>query len=156
METGVGELTILYGCIYGAQGGSSQGRAWTDLFLRNKEAIDALPLQTETRPLAPHMFTVPLDWGSETFWKRQPIHFAASFNNFDFDGEWPLWLDRFEGLLRRMFWWEAHLHVHSEMCGRRHYAWKMTAGDFDADPPAPVTAWTLSGNPRDFYQGTGE
>jgi hypothetical protein len=150
----MGEVTVLHGCIYGAQGSSAGTAHWTGLFRRNLAAIAELPLPGEGLPLTASMFTVPMDWGSRTFWRHQPIHFAGSFNNVDFDGDWPEWVDRFEALLRRMFWLKAHLHVDSELLGERHYVWRMTSGDPYADPPTPVTAWDSSGNARDFYAPT--
>jgi hypothetical protein len=144
------EQCTIYGCIEGAW------RPNDDVFyFKNKEVIDALPEQDEWPPLNRGMFGVPMPISSEYpgFYRVQVIHFGTSINHFDLD--WAEWLEKFENLLRQMYWFRAHVHIdlQSAARGRHEYLWEVTgeaAQRFYLETPLPVNEWTFTGGPRIF------
>ncbi len=63
---------------------------------------------------------------------------------------WDQWLDKFEALLRTMYWFDAHVHLQTEMWGTYQYVWKsITPVPLQEGTAAmPVQQWTLTGGPR--------
>jgi hypothetical protein len=146
------EEATLYGCIIGTHGTTAD---WYGLYPLNKAAIDALPEEDDWPPLVRSLFAVPMDYErpGTAFYRSQMIHFGASFNHFS--EFWHLWLAKFEALLRRLYWWEAYLHLDMEIHGRFEYRWRVVPGSipFFLDPPQPTTEWMFEGGPRDFRTG---
>ena len=146
------ELMTLYGCIKGAFGSRQD---FYGLYKKNKVIIDNLPETDDLPPLTRNIFTVPLDYstpeGKPGFYRVQMIHFGASFNNLS--NLWNQWLEKFERLLKRLYWYEANIHLDVELYGSYHYIWKVNTEEiqrFYEKPPIPVGKWTFSGGPRSF------
>jgi hypothetical protein len=142
------ELCVVYGCIHGAHGSTS---TWYDLYSRNAEAIARLPTEDVSPELTRSLFAVPEEPLGPGFFRRQIIHFGASYNHLA--EEWHQWLDKFEALLRELYWFEAHVHADLGLHGRYHYRWTLPDGNevpFYADPPATVATWSFEGGPRSF------
>lgn len=146
------ELTTLYGSIEGAFGSTDD---WHGLYSKNKEAIDSLPETDDWPPLTRNIFTVPKEPTNANknpgFYRIQMIHFAASFNNFG--DVWDTWLDKFENLLKQLYWHKSHLHLSIETYGRYDYHWEVRTEDihkFYLKPPVSVAKWDFSGGPRNF------
>ena len=57
-------------------------------------------------------------------YRNRPIHFAASLKEVD----WAVrdWLDKFEGLLRRLYWQNAAVHLHTAYLGQHQFTWRPT------------------------------
>jgi hypothetical protein len=143
----VSEEATVYGCIMGMHGSTAN---WYGLYPLNRAVIEGLPEGDDYPPLTRSLFTVPMDYGKPGggFYRRQIIHFGASFNHLsDF---WHIWLTKFEALLRRLYWVEAHLHLDIELYGQHAYAWRALSTPFFLDPPALTTEWHFQGGPRDF------
>ncbi len=143
------EEAILYGCIEGAWN-------WRDftLYIKNEEAIHALPELDQWPPLNRSMFGVPMKQvGSEAaFYRTQVIPFGTSMKNFDVDIDWAPWQEKFEKLLRQMYWYKAHLHLYTEVQGEYECLWQVHdreifQGFFLEDPP-PVSKWSFKENRR--------
>lgn len=142
------EQTVLYGCIHGAFGTRSN---FNSIYQLNYQAVQLLPNQDEWPPLVQSMFSVPTSYVETGFYRIQPIHFGASFNHFSDD--WPIWLEKFENLLTKMYWLKVNLHLEVELVGKFHYRWKIKIEQIDRlhqDPPLPISDWTFKGGPRDF------
>lgn len=145
------EESRVYGCIVGVPGSSTD---WYGLYPRNLAAVEALPTDDEYPPLTSGIFAVPMDYAcpGAAFYREQVIHFGASFNHLS--ESWHLWLTKFEGLLRRLYWSEARLHLSMELHGDHEFRWSAACGAGPApwlrSPPETTTRWVFCGGPRDF------
>lgn len=127
---------------------------------RNAEVIAALPADDPRPSLARGMFAVP-SWTGGIF-LNQVIPLGASFDDDMMSRDWwDTWLEKFESLLRRLYWDSVVLHMESTLDGHRMFQWlptKRAAGLTWADEPQPVNEWnrtdqTLFGD-RPTEQGT--
>ncbi len=141
------EITI-YGAIFGSPG-PVDSFYW--LYVKNREALGYLPARDSWPPLERTFCTIPMNAGKPGFHRTQMIHFGLSFKNFE-DG-WSTWLQKFESLLRELYWTQVRLHLDSELYGHFDYCWDATPAaleGFRASPPQPVREWEFSGGPREF------
>src|SRR5689334_13579512 len=130
----MGHISLVYGYIYGL-GTHAQD---------NAERIAVLPEQ-DCRPyLTRDTFAVR---NMEHRYWDQLITFGLVYNRVELF--WETWLDKFEALLRTMYWDEAHVYLQTDLWGSYHYVWSPLpeVGDL------PVQQWTFSGGPR---TGLGE
>ena len=144
------ELSIIHGCIYGAFGGTKN---FYVLYPLNLDVISKLPEEDEWPPLTQKLFSVPMDYKSPGFYRIQTIHFGASFNNLS--DVWNIWLEKFETLIKHMYWQKVHLHLDMEMYGEYDYLWQTSSNvihGFSKDLPQPVSDWSFSGGPRNFNE----
>lgn len=138
---------ILYGRITGANGRSEN---WYDLYKRNVEQLNLLPQETEWPPLVRSMFNEPLVAAGPTFHRAQMITVAASLKNLD-DGDLRLWLEKFESLLKKLYWFDAVVHLEMETYGKFEFRWTATQDSIRkmrTDSPQPVQEWTFSSFPE--------
>jgi hypothetical protein len=145
------EESRIYGCIVGRHGTTAD---WYGLYPLNYAVVQSLPVADNYPPLTRGIFTVPMDFGrpGSAFYREQVIHFGASFNHLS--EFWHLWLPKFEGLLRRLYWSEARLHLEIEAYGNHDFRWEAVWGDGSPpwlrSPPEPTGEWSFEGGPRDF------
>ena len=139
----------LYGAILGAFG---TVRDWHSLYERNADTIASLPDEDSEPPLTRGMFCRPARPGDAGLYRYQVIHFGASFNGFADD--WHHWLEKFEGLLKKLYWFSVHLHLHAGVQGGEHdYRWEVKRDQLDRmrrPEPVPPGLWEFSGGPRRF------
>jgi hypothetical protein len=86
-----------------------------------------------------------------TTFRGRVIHFGGSFSKLYLN--WPEWLEKFESLLRRLYWEHAVVVLVTELIGHHTYRWDATLKAtelFSAKPPVPVGDWEFSGGPRSF------
>ncbi len=69
------------------------------------------------------------------------IHFAAAMKGVE--ASWPEWVEKLEGLLRRLSWLSVVVHLETESFGDYSFWWVAT----NPDPPRPVTSWERSDGP---------
>jgi hypothetical protein len=50
------------------------------------------------------------------------IHFAMSYNGIEY--EWSEWMNRFENLLRSMYWESVVVHLETELSGLHTFKWE--------------------------------
>ena len=140
--------SIIYGYIQGAEWMSSDVHR---LHRLNREIIAALP-ETDAFPhLTRGMFAVPGEDLQQAGSKLQIIHFGASM--YEVEIEWRKWLEKFEALLKKLYWFNATVHLRAEILGDFQYDWTVDANQivhFFNDPPKPATKWFFDGGPRDF------
>ena len=140
--------SIIYGYIQGAEWMHSDIHR---LHRLNREIIAALPEKDTFPHLTRGMFSFCEGAGDPTTGTGQIIHFGASI--YEIEIEWRKWLEKFEGLLRKLFWFNAIVHLRSEPQGDHLYEWTVDANQivhFFADPPKPASKWFFDGGPRDF------
>jgi hypothetical protein len=144
------ELTTIHGAIHGAFVGNEN---WHEIYRLNSEAIDELPVEDEWPPLERDFFKVPeMDATRPGYYRVQMIHFGCAFNHFADD--WSTWLQKFEGLIAKMFWSKVRLHLEVEIRGKYDYLWDIVSKEqfqrYYEIPPRPPSEWEFSGGPRDF------
>jgi hypothetical protein len=149
----VSEEARVYGCIVGIHGSTAD---WYGLYRLNHAAVEALPSEDDYPPLTRGMLTVPMDFGrpGTAFYREQLIHFGASFNHLS--EYWHLWLAKFEGLLRQLYWSEVRVHLQLELHDAYDYRWRAAwdgTPPWLRSPPEPTAEWRFEGGPRDFRAG---
>lgn len=137
--------TIIYGMI---DAGDLDGEAPHHEL--NRKILETLPETDEAPGLTRNMFSVT---GKNETYQSQIIHFAASVKALE--KNWHLWLEKFENLLRQLYWFGAVVHLESELFeGDYQYQWVVTDEsmnkDLFGDPIRPVSGWEFSGGPRAF------
>ena len=66
---------------------------------------------------------------------------------------WSDWLDKFESILKKLYWMSATIHLETELVGNHTYEWLIDVKELDRfllKDPEPVTSWAFSGGPRKF------
>ncbi len=131
-------ISIVYGCIEGATYYPDSSH----YYRINAELIAALPETDEWPYLTRDLFAVPRD---EHMFRTQVVTFGASYNLVEW--VWDVWLAKFEGLLRQLYWDAVYVHLKTEFVGDYQYQWVPTGV---GDLLGPVTEWEFSGGPRNF------
>jgi hypothetical protein len=132
-------------------------RAIARLWHHNRRVIRSLPAQDEWPFLTRRMFgSSPLfNSGREGLlsatYRGPVIYFGGSFSSIYVD--WAQWLEKFESLLRRMYWEHAVVILVTEWLGQHVYRWDAEDANFAAEDPAPIRNWKFSGGPRHFLGG---
>jgi hypothetical protein len=145
----MGHISIVYGNII--------GEAWKNedshkLHRLNKNAIAALPENDENFPwITREMFLVP-DPDSDNMYRDQVIVFGASYKSVEY--EWDEWLDKFEAILKKLYWSTATIYLETELVGNHRYEWMFDLNQHDnwiSDNPQPTMLWEFKGGPRKFF-----
>jgi hypothetical protein len=142
------EQSIIYGYIQGAEWMSSDPRK---LHRLNRQIIENLPVKDTFPYLTRSMFSIPGDDIEQGTFRSQIIHFAASMR--EAESQWRVWLEKFESLLKKLYWFNAMVHLRAEVMGDYEYEWTVDAGQIVhmlKDPPQPPAKWYFEGGPRSF------
>ena len=90
--------------------------------VHNETILSQLPLEDDFPPLVREMFSwAPLSQPMITY-KNRLIHFAASMK--DFDCEARGWLDKFENLLKNLYWESAFVRIEMPYIGKEEFTWE--------------------------------
>lgn len=134
--------SIVYGFIEGA---TYEGPAYRQLQESNLAVLAELPDEDDFPCLTREMFSAPPPHGRRGTFRVQVIHFGASMNGLEF-GVVPLWVAKFESLLRRLFWFEATAHVWTDFIdGAYQFWWRVddsVMDDYRAGRPRVSDVWT--------------
>ena len=128
-------------------------RSIARLWHHNRRVIRSLPPEDQWPFLTRRMISTSPMWNSgraglvNTTYRGPVIYFGGSFSSLHED--WSEWLEKFESLLRRLYWEHAFVALETEWMGQHVCRWKADLGQFSADEPTAVTQWTFTG-PRDF------
>lgn len=140
--------TIVYGMIDAGELESDVGM--NVHHQRNLDVLAALPEDDEQPALIRSMFSSP---GKAAAYQSQVIHFGGSFETLE--RQFHLWLEKFEALLRQMYWYSVVLHLDSELFeGDYEYQWVVSEKCLEErlflPDPLPVNDWDFDGPPRQF------
>jgi hypothetical protein len=135
--------SILFGFIQGSKFTNANGQKFRELQIRNTRVISALPMRDSYPYLSKGMFGLPpLDNLSVTY-RTQIIHFGCTINYLEF-GDVPEWLEKFEDLLRTLFWYRTEVHIITDAIGVHRFQWQADQtlyATYWTDDPQPTTWW---------------
>jgi hypothetical protein len=134
--------TILYGYIESATYTSEEYRKYQKL---NLQIIKRLPDEDEYPYLSRHMFSAPpANYYRGTF-RVQIIHFGGSMKGLEWE-QVDVWVDKFESLLKRLYWFSAVAHIEPEIDLSYKYSWLPKNAPVDVHAKhgklIPVTEWS--------------
>lgn len=143
--------TLIYGFIEGSTYTSEEYRL---LQRRNIATLKRLPLEFEEYPgIARGMFSWPPQKPMRGGWRAQVIHFGGSFKNIDFGySDIATWIEKFEHLLGKLYWFQAIAHLNTELMGDLTFAYELVDEIIETyrnGNPTPSDKWT-----RKFFNGT--
>ena len=127
--------------------GFIEGRTWRKdfrhLYELNPKVLESLPARDSFPYLPRDVFSCTPPDSSGTFC-APIIHFGGSMNHLDF-GAVPDWIEKFESLLRKLYWHEATAHIWTDYIdGAYQFWWKADHEAFaNVTPgrPQPTTFW---------------
>lgn len=91
----------------------------------NRQVLASLPSDEAWPFLGRKMFSCCATPG-EGLYQTQVIHFGASYRALEY--EWPLWVEQFETLLKRLYWASAVVHLETELKGCHTFRWESERG----------------------------
>ena len=141
----MGHEAIIYGRVIGVSWRVGERFTWThDL---NREALAQVPEDDDWPWVVRGIFALPAPYPQGTY-RRQVIHFGLSIKDDPTNrGIWDAWLGKFEGVLGRLYWQSAVVHLDTEFEPPRVFEWVPTEaamGRIHDDPPRPVAEWVRS------------
>ncbi|WP_079201591.1 MULTISPECIES: hypothetical protein [Pseudomonas] len=111
--------SIVYGCIRDWPSDSpAQSRLRREI---NHQVLGELPADEAWPFLGREMFAF-CQQPEEGLYQTQVIHFGASYRAVEY--EWSLWVERFETLLKRLYWASAVVHLETELSGTHTFRWE--------------------------------
>lgn len=141
--------SIVYGCIKHLPISSADASASEALksYAHNRRVIARLPGMDDGWPfLCRDMFSVP---GPDVFtgqYQTQVIHFGMSYRAVEY--EWEQWLQKFEALLKQMYWVSSVVHLETTFSGNHTFYWNSVDDDGHepSDQPLQVRCeWSREG-----------
>ena len=143
----MGHEAIIYGAIIGAS--YTAGDRLRILQQHNRRVLEALPDEDPWPGLTRGVFAVPAESAPEIY-MSQVIHFGLSTKDDPYDrSRFDPWFQKFERLLRQLFWYSAVAHLETELDPPRRYVWLPTERAVErmvANPSSPIDEWTLTVN----------
>lgn len=141
--------TIIYGHICGAFGKTDD---YYKLYELNKNIINSLPeIDDSGYPwINRSMFSIPNEQG---LFRDQIITFGASYKTLEY--KWHTWLEKFEEILKQLYWFNVTIHVEFEVLGNYTYEWEIDTDQimqkWHKEKSEPIVSWKYQSNgPRAF------
>jgi hypothetical protein len=139
--------SIIYGRINGA---TWKTKDYNKLHRLNLDVISSLPEKdTEFPWINRSMFSVPNEQGT---FRDQVITFGASYKTLE--TEWHLWIEKFESLIKRLYWFDITIHAEFEVMGDYKYDWLIDVNQMESwhkEYPKTILDWKFESNgPRSF------
>ena len=138
----MGHEAMVFGCIEGATWHS--GEEYRRLQALNAAVILALPANDEWPFMTRDMFALPAPFPQGTY-RCQVIHFGMSLKDDPYDRSvWDTWLGKFEGVIRKLYWFSVVAYVRTDFEPDRIYEWSPTdkaVRQMVAEPHRPITEW---------------
>ena len=129
-----------------------------EIIRHNETVLNELPIEDKWPPLCRHMFGWAPTKTPMIIYKNRLIHFAASLKEMD----WALrdWLDKFELLLRQLYWESAFVRFEGAYLGDFEFTWLPNRSWVEQLCDAklsPITEWSFSSTmPLDDLAGLRE
>lgn len=141
--------SIIHGYI---KGPSWKTKNYYKLHQLNTKTLEELPNLDRNYPwINQSMFNVPNEQG---VFRDQVITFGASYKTLEY--EWHLWLEKFETVLRKLYWLNVNIHAEFEIMGSYNYHWSLSNEEKSRclfDEPTPIKNWLFeSTGPRSFEE----
>jgi len=117
----------------------------------SRVVIHALPEQDAWPYLTRDLFAIPAR--EHSYWDHL-VTFGTIYNGVE--RAWEEWLEKFEALLQRLDWDEAHVYLQTDAWGSYDYHWKRTYTEVpqeDGDAIV-ISGWEFSGGPRTGLRDT--
>jgi hypothetical protein len=111
----------------------------------NEAVLTALPSEDPFPPLCRPMFAWPPADAPGIAYNNRIVHFAACVKNADFVAR--AWLDKFEQLLRRMYWESAYVRLQTVYTGTHEFTWEVGAAwktDLCKGKVGPIGEWAFT------------
>lgn len=119
----------------------------------NSEILETLPKTDLDFPwINQSMFNVSNEQG---IFRDQVITFGASYKTLEY--EWELWLEKFEGILKKLYWLNVTIHVEFEVMGSYQYHWYLDREEMSRclfDEPIPIKNWIFEGTGTRTFKDT--
>ncbi len=113
--------SVVYGCIrdvvFTADMEQTRQRRQT-----NRRVLLALPGVEDWSLLSREMFAVPSEALVVDDLHTDVVPFGSSYKGVEY--EWEEWLQRFEEVLRQMYWVSATVHLETEFNGTHTFVWQ--------------------------------
>lgn len=118
----MGFESIVYGLISGSTWSVKKG-GYRKSQYKNIEVISSIPEEDNLwPPITRNMFSTPNDKPMCGVYRSQPLHFGCSLKGLEFS-EISIWLDKFEKLLKKLYWFEAFANINTEVSGHYSIFW---------------------------------
>src|SRR5690606_29305696 len=112
--------SIVYGCIKDIVYADDRETALERREV-NRRVLQALPSSEDWPLISREMFAQPASALVVDDLHTDVLPFGNSYKGVEY--EWEQWLQRFEGLLQRMFWVSATVHLETECNGVHTFTW---------------------------------
>ena len=129
----MGMTTFIYGVI--EEYGLNHNRK-DEIYAHNESILSQLPTSDNWPPLSQNMFAITK--GELLEYSGRIIHFGACLKSVEH--EWIEWKEKFENLLKEMYWLQAHVHFKTEYTGVVSFEWRIDLHKWSIDdtPIAPI------------------
>lgn len=129
--------TFIYGAI--EEYGLNHHRI-DEVYAHNEKIIASLPEKDEWPPLSKEMFSITknkdkLATPNLEYWGRI-IHFGACLKSVEY--EWKEWKTKFEELLTKIYWTQAHVHFKTEYSDVISFNWRMDLKKWSIDTEGAI------------------
>ena len=111
----------------------------------NEAVLSALPLVDAFPPLSRPMFAWPPADAPDIVYRNRILHFAACVKNADFVAR--DWLDKFETLLRQLYWQSAYVRIQPTYMAALEFKWEVASPWCDElckGRLGPIGDWTFT------------
>lgn len=88
---------------------------------RNRLVMMSLPSIEEWPLLSREMFSMPVQVMDLEEAHTDVMHFGISYKSVEY--EWQSWLEKFEEVLKQMYWVSATVHLETEFNGTHTFTW---------------------------------
>ena len=141
----MGHEAIVYGVIVGAS--YRVGEKYRLLQKYNAAIIRRLPRDDDWLWLDKSVFALPGRHPQGTY-RRQIIYYGLSVKDDPSDRNcWEMWFEKFENVLRQLYWQSAKVHLETDFEPNRMFAYLPTDESLRGlylDQPRPITEWKRS------------
>lgn len=97
----------------------------------NRRVLSTLPSIEDWPLLSREMFVMPSETLVVNDVHTDVVPFGNSYRGVEY--EWEQWLARFEGVLRRMYWVSATVHLETEFNGTHTFVWQTDSDYHEPD-----------------------